>query len=396
MEQNNVKFKDLPLSLPEPAWGSNLARVIVELEKLRVKKLGGTVPPYVFFQLKEIFQWMESLGSARIEGNHTTLAEFVERIIDQVPQNTKEEKLREIFNIDRAIDFIDENIKDGTKISRAHLSEIHKIIVDGLTPPPQGEGSLHPGDLRKVPIIVQGSTTIFPDQIQVPGYLDELLNFVNTPVDLQNDLLVTALAHHRMTWVHPFDNGNGRMVRMFTYAMLIKQDFQVKAGRILNPTAIFCMDRERYYEMLALADTGEKEKVLAWCEYVLSGLKDEIEKIDRLLDSEYVFSTILLPSLSRALNQKLITEREYDILKALIQSKDMTMKSADLEKVIGQESPVQRSRIIKKLREKRMLQSLSENGRIYTIGFNNNYLLRSVIETLKINGFVPQSLNENN
>lgn len=396
MEQNNVKFKDLPLSLPEPAWGSNLARVIVELEKLRVKKLGGTVPPYVFFQLKEIFQWMESLGSARIEGNHTTLAEFVERIIDQVPQNTKEEKLREIFNIDRAIDFIDENIKDGTKISRAHLSEIHKIIVDGLTPPPQGEGSLHPGDLRKVPIIVQGSTTVFPDQIQVPGYLDELLNFVNTPVDLQNDLLVTALAHHRMTWVHPFDNGNGRMVRMFTYAMLIKQDFQVKAGRILNPTAIFCMDRDKYYEMLAHADTGEKEKVLAWCEYVLSGLKKEIEKIDRLLDSEYVFSTILLPSLARALNQKLITEREYDILKALIQSEDMTMKSADLEKVIGQESPVQRSRIIKKLREKRMLQPLSENGRIYTIGFNNNYLLRSVIEALKINGFVPQSLNENN
>lgn len=396
MKQDDVKFKDLPLVLPEPTWGSGLARVIVELEKLRVKKLGGTVPPYIFFQLKEIFQWMESLGSARIEGNHTTLAEFVEKIIDQVPKNTKEEKLREIFNIDRAIDFIDTNIKNGTKITRAHLSEIHKIIVEGLTPPPEGEGSLRPGDLRKEPVSIAGSSIVILDPIHVPGYLDELLNFVNTPVDLQNDLLVTALAHHRMTWVHPFDNGNGRMVRMFTYAMLIKQDFQVKAGRILNPTAIFCMDREKYYEMLALADTGEKEKVLEWCEYVLSGLKDEIEKIDRLLDSEYVFSTILLPSLARALSQKLITDREYEILKALIQSKDMTMKSADLEKVIGQESPVQRSRIIRKLREKRMLQPLSKNGRIYTIGFNNNYLLRSVILTLEMNGFIPPSLNRNN
>lgn len=395
METEKAKFIDIPLTLPEPAWGSDLARIVVELEKLRVKRLGGTVPPYIFFQLKEIFQWMESLGSARIEGNRTTLAEFVEKIIDQVPQNTKEEKLREIFNIDRAIGFIDANIKNGTKISRAHLSEIHKFIVDGLTPPPHGEGSLHPGDLRKIPISVKGSPTVFPDPIQVPGYLEELLNFVNTPVDLQNDLLVTALAHHRMTWVHPFDNGNGRMVRMFTYAMLIKQDFQVKAGRILNPTAIFCMDREKYYEMLALADTGEKEKVLAWCTYVLSGLKDEIEKIDRLLDSAYVFEVILLPSLARALSQKLITDREYEILKALIQTKDMTMKSADLEKVIGQESPVQRSRIIKKLREKRMLQPLSENGRIYTIGFNNNYLLRSIILTLESNGFIPASLNKN-
>ncbi len=396
MSNENVTFIDIPLILPEPSWGSNLARIIVELEKLRVKRLGGAVPPYIFFQLKEIFQWMESLGSVRIEGNRTTLAEFVEKIIDQVPKDTTEEKLREIFNIDRAIEFIDAQIKNGTKITRAHLSEIHKIIVDGLTPPPDGEGSKYPGQLRKTPVSIKGATVVLPDPIQVPTYLEELLGFVNTPVDLQNDLLVTALAHHRMTWVHPFDNGNGRMVRMFTYAMLIKQNFQVKAGRILNPTAIFCMDRQKYYDMLALADTGKTEHVLAWCEYVLGGLKDEIEKIDRLLNIHYVVEKILLPSITDALEKKMITDREYEILKAVIRSKKMTIKSADLEKVIGQESSVQRSRIIRKLLDKKMLQSINENGRIYTIGFNNNYLLRSVITSLEKNGFIPQSLNKNN
>ncbi len=395
MKQEDVKFNELPLVLYEPSWGSDLARVIVELEKLRVKRLVGTVPPDVFFQLKEIFQWMESLGSARIEGNHTTLAEFVEKIIEEVPKNTKEEKLREIFNIDRAIEFIDSNIKNGTKITRAHLSEIHKIIVDGLTPPPIGEGSHRPGELRNVPVSIKGSPVTLPEPIRVPDFLEELLDFINTPVDLQNDLLVTALAHHRMTWVHPFDNGNGRMVRMFTYAMLIKQDFKVKAGRILNPTAIFCMDRERYYSMLALADTGEKDNVLAWCTYVLGGLKEEIEKIDRLLDAKYVIDTILVPALDEALEKKMIIDREYDILKALVRSKDMTIKSADLEKIIGQESSVQRSRIIKKLIDKKMLKPLTEKGRVYTIGFNNNYLLRSVITSLEKNGFIPQSLITN-
>lgn len=393
MKKESVKFNELPLMLYEPAWGSDLARIIVELEKLRVKKLIGTIPPYIFFQLKEIFQWMESLGSARIEGNHTTLAEFVEKIIEEVPKNTKEEKLREIFNIDRAIEFIDTNIKNGTKITRAHLSEIHKIIVDGLTPPPQGEGSHRPGDLRNVPVSIKGSDIVLPEPLRVPEFLQELLDFVNTPVDLQNDLLVTALAHHRMTWVHPFDNGNGRMVRMFTYAMLIKQDFQVKTGRILNPTAIFCMDREKYYKMLSLADTGEKENVLAWCTYVLGGLKEEIEKIDRLLDAKYVIEAILVPALDEASEKRMITSREYDILKALVRMKDMTIKSADLEEIIGQESPVQRSRIIKKLIDKKMLQPLTEGGRVYTIGFNNNYLLRSVIALLEKNGFIPGSLN---
>lgn len=393
MEKQNVKFKDIPLILPQPSWGSELASVIVELEKLRVKRLVGTVPPYIFFQLKEIFQWMESLGSARIEGNRTTLAEFVEKIIDQIPKNTTEEKLREIFNIDRAIAFIDETILSGTTITRAHLSEIHKIIVDGLVPPPEGEGSHNPGDLRKVPVQIKGSNTVLPDPILVPSYIEDLLQFINTPVELQNDLLVTAVAHHRMTWVHPFDNGNGRMVRMFTYAMLIKQDFQVKTGRILNPTAIFCMDREKYYEMLSLADSGEQVDLLEWCTYVLGGLKREIEKIDKLLDAKYVIDVILLPALTEALEKKMITDREHEILKALVRSGDMTIKSSDLEKVIGQESPVQRSRIIRKLLDKKMLQPIQENGRIYTIGFNNNYLLRSVIRALEQNGFIPSSLN---
>ena len=79
---NNAKFKEIPLKLYDPMWGSKLANTIIELEKLRVKKLGGPVPPEIFFQLKNIFQLFESLGSARIEGNNTTLSEFVEKIID--------------------------------------------------------------------------------------------------------------------------------------------------------------------------------------------------------------------------------------------------------------------------------------------------------------------------
>ena len=40
--------------LYDPKYGSKLTNTILELEKLRVKKLGGPVPPYIFFQLKNI------------------------------------------------------------------------------------------------------------------------------------------------------------------------------------------------------------------------------------------------------------------------------------------------------------------------------------------------------
>ena len=388
------KFKEIPLKLYKPEWDSALASTVVELERLRVKRLGGPVPPYIFFQLKELFHWLESLGSTRIEGNRTTLAEFVEKVIEKIPKDTKEEQLREIFNVDRAIDFIEKNIQEGTEITRAHISEIHKTIVDGLTPPSKkGEGSDYPGQLRPINVTIQKSDLVLPDTVKVPEYFEELLNFVNTKRDQKDDLLVTALAHHRMTWIHPFDNGNGRMVRMFTYALLIKQGFQVQTGRILNPTAIFCMNRDKYNEMLSEADTGEPGKILAWCDYVLAGLKEEIEKIDHLLDRKFTTEKVLLPALDFALDRKQITQREHNILQALVRKDDMTLRSADLDTVIGEESPVQRSRIIRKLREKGMLHPLKEDGRIYTIGFINNYLLRGVIKSLEDNSFVPKSLN---
>jgi len=390
---NNNSFREIPLRLYDPSWGSPLAGVIIELEKLRVKKLGGPVPPHIFFQLKDIFQIFESLGSARIEGNNTTLTEFVERIIENPSKTAIDEKLEEIFNIERAIDFIEKEVTKKTIFNRALISEIHKTLVKGLTPPPSGEGSRYPGELRPINVSIAGSAHQPPHHAKVPEYLDELMAFVNDQTSSQYHLLATALAHHRMAWIHPFDNGNGRLIRMFTYALLIKQGFQVKSGRILNPTAIFCMDRDKYYEMLALADSGEADNVLAWCFYVLDGLKTEIEKIDKLLDLSYMTTNILIPSLTFALEREHITQREFSILYAVVAGQKMIIKSADLERIIGKESSVQRSRIIKKLKEKQMLMPLKENGRIYTIGFANNYLLRGVTHVLRENGFIPASLD---
>jgi len=390
---NNKQFKEIPLKIYEPKWSSKLANTIIALEKLRVKKIGGPVPPYIFFQLKNIFQMLESLGSARIEGNHTTLAEFVEKIIEDPSKKGKDEQMKEIFNIEKAINFIESNVESKTKIDRALISEIHKILTNDLIPPPGGEGSKYPGQFRPINVVIAHSKHVPPEATKVPEFFDELMTFINQPLGEQYHLLAVALSHHRMAWIHPFDNCNGRLIRMFTYALLIKQGFKVKSGRILNPTAIFCMDRNKYYDKLALADSGEEEKVLDWCLYVLDGLRNEIEKIDKLLDISYITNNVLIPVLNFALEKEHITKREYEILVALVKSEKMSIKSADLEKMIGQESSVQRSRILKKLKDKHMLIPLTEKGRVYTIGFANNYLLRGIMYILEKNNFIPQSLN---
>jgi Fic family protein len=395
-ENSTPTFKDIPLVLPVPKWNSELAKAIVELEQLRVKHLGGPVPPHVFFQLKIIFQMMESLGSAHIEGNRTTLAEFVEKIIEGSDRISTDEKIKEIKNVEDAILYVEKNVRTGSPITRALISDVHKIIVDGLTPPPKGEGSHTPGYLRNIDVIITKSTHKPPEHITVASYFDELLEFVNKPVDSHNDLLLTAIAHHRMTWIHPFDNGNGRLVRVFTYALLIKQGFKVQTGRILNPTAIFCLNRDRYTTMLRGADTGEDQTALDWCSYVLDGLRREIEKIDNLLDRNFLNTHVLKPTLSFALERKQITDREFKILSFIIEKMDMTIKSSDIDRILETKlSSVARSRIIKALRDKEMLVPLKEDGRIYTMGFVNNYLLRGVFKALEQEGFVPASLNKN-
>ena len=402
MDKNNC-LGDVPLSVIKPDWNShsNLVNTIIELEQLRVRVLGGTTPPHIFFQLKEVFHKLESLGSSRIEGNRTTLAELIEKITDEDFERSvgQDEKLQEIVNIEKAIQFVEEVVAEGTKITRIHLSDIHKIITHNLTPPQRvrgGEGSMTPGEFRTNKVEILNSQLCPPDHTQVPSYMEELLDFVNHDVDNKDRLLRVAIAHHRFTWIHPFDNGNGRLVRAFTYALLIAYGFRVKDGHILNPAAIFCMDREKYYDMLELADSGKEDDILAWCEYVLEGLVEEIRKIDKLSDYIYLRDTILLPALADVFEHKLITEDEYSILLYSIRNSNFSLKAKDVQGVLeGTYSPASISIKIRQMREKGLLRSGKKGGRIYSVSFMNKYLLRGVITALEKNGFAPGLSGDN-
>lgn len=113
------------LKLIKPSFDSNVTDLIIELEKLRDRKLTGSTPPSIFFQLKSIFHTLESIGSSRIEGNNTTLAEYIEtKINSEIAQG---ENIKEIKNIEKAMEFVEENI-EHYGINRMFLSEIHKLV----------------------------------------------------------------------------------------------------------------------------------------------------------------------------------------------------------------------------------------------------------------------------
>jgi len=138
---------------------------------------------------------------------------------------------------------------------------------------------------------------------------------------------------------------------------------------------------------LSEADTGLDKGTLIWCDYVLKGLKDEIEKIDRLLDYDYLKKEILLPAIGFSLERKVITDIESTILKRAV-AKPLIQASDIKDLFAGQDNAII-SRQIRKLIDKKMLAPEKEGARKYLIRFNNNYLLRGIITLLGEKGFLP-------
>lgn len=383
---NKAIFKHYDLKLVSPAFDSTLTSLSMDLNHLRKKRLGGTTHQEVFFELKGIFHTLESIASARIEGNQTTIAEYME--IKSDPTIKKTERVLEIDNIEKTINFIEDAITNqNMTIDRGFVCKIHKMVVDGLTPSPNGEGDRTPGEYRTDEVEIGSSLHRPPMALDVLSYMIELLDFINKDDPSQYDLIKTAITHHRFTWIHPFRNGNGRTVRLLTYAMLVKQGFNVNVGRILNPTAVFSIDRDNYNRQLSLADEGSEPSTEKWCEYVLHGLKQEIEKIDKLLDHEYLSKNILTPTIQLAVERQHITADEGKILTRA--SNARTIRTGDIRDLFPKKNDSQLSIVIRNLKEKNMLTTVKGKSRYYRIKLDNPYLIRSLMITLGNAGFLP-------
>lgn len=379
-------FSHHDLALLNPTFDSPLVDVVTELEHLRRLQLQGTTPAQVFFQLKTIFHMLESLGSARIEGNHTTLADYVESKLDGA-SHADSDQLREMENIEAAMAYVEQSFHPGDELTEHFIRELHALTVQQL----EREGDATPGAYRRSAVRIAQSEHLPPEFIQVPQYMQELVAFINEKHNQKYDLIKVALAHHRFGWIHPFGNGNGRVVRLLTYTLLIKYGFNVKVGgRVLNPTAVFCNDRDRYYAMLARADAGSEQGREEWCIYVLQGILEELRKVDRLTDFEYLSAKILAPTLAHARERMLITTLEEAVLR--VTAKKGVAKAADLAVAMPGLSAPQRTYQIRKLVERKMLQPVAPGARQYTIGFSNSFLMRGIILALSEEGFIPQTL----
>ena len=163
---------------------------------------------------------------------------------------------------EEAIDFVYQYIRDGHPLTSSFIRQLHQLLTrhqDTYTAIDQFgnrfEALLDRGGYKKLPnnpTRQDGSVHEYCPPEQGDSEIDNLLYYYNElqhTRDVYHPMLTGAWLHHAFTQIHPFQDGNGRVVRALLTWHLVKENYL--------PIVISRDDRERYIETLELADGGD-------------------------------------------------------------------------------------------------------------------------------------------
>ena len=122
-------------------------------------------------------------------------------------------------------EWIDGGGIEGRAATAASLMEIHRRFCERLPeellrveePDTRERLRVDPGALRERHVQVDGHIPVSPGA--VPRFLDRF-EAVYSNLGKADTILASAAAHHRLLWIHPFLDGNGRVARLLSHAML--------------------------------------------------------------------------------------------------------------------------------------------------------------------------------
>jgi len=199
----------------------------------------------VLRKIREYFQIEMTYNSNAIEGNTLTLKETAWVIQEGITIKGKPLKDHlEAKNQKEALDFLYELIdsKKQNTISERLIREIHHLIVK------ESDTDIA-GKYREGNVIITGADHTPPEGFNVPSEMQSLIKWINTNKAKIHPVELAAIVHHKLVYIHPFWDGNGRISRIIMNVFIMQAGF---------PMAIILKnDRKRYYRVLSEADKGD-------------------------------------------------------------------------------------------------------------------------------------------
>jgi len=204
-----------------------------ELDRLR------PLPDEVVKRLRRNMEVEFAYNSNAIEGNTLTLRETQLVIREGITVSGKSlSEHLEARHHPRAIEYVESLAK--SELTEAAVLGIHRLVFDGVLE--------NAGHYRNSQVYIEGSDHVPPPAFEVPVRVAQLLDWLTRNPNELRPIELAAIFHHRLVSVHPFDDGNGRVVRLLMNLVLTRHGYPL--------TVVKKVDRRRYYDTLRKADNG--------------------------------------------------------------------------------------------------------------------------------------------
>ena len=104
------------------------------------------------------------------------------------------------------------------------------------------------------------------DWHMIPVELKKLCDDVSYQLEHQSfsDDEIAIRMHHRLVWIHPFPNGNGRHARLLADLFIMQRNHPRFSWGMNQDLYKATEIRKRYIEALRLADNGDYAKLIAF------------------------------------------------------------------------------------------------------------------------------------
>jgi Fic family protein len=215
---------------------NSVAEKKIELDSLR------PIPTMALERIKSEISLEWTYNSNAIEGNTLSLNETKLVLEEGITIGGKSLKEHfEVINHQKAIGYLMDLAKETTEIRAIDLLNIHALVMKNID-------ENFAGRLRNGMVRIGGASFTPPAPPFLSDMIDELIVFVNqNPLGL-DPISLSAVFHHRMVYIHPFFDGNGRTTRLCMNLLLIRAGYP--------PAIILKNDRKKYYSALGMADRG--------------------------------------------------------------------------------------------------------------------------------------------
>jgi Fic family protein len=304
--------------------------------------------PYWKQRLIEIVENENASSAVSIDKKITNQWTF-KPTLDRLSKIFPPEKIAEYKYYRIALESIPRLFKSNMPLDSQLVKEIHKICM-GL----DKHAEYRRGKRKFTKYMIEDNIEktmqieIQTSAGEIEKKLEDLLAWLNENLSILNPVILCGIFHIKFAEIHPFDDGNGRVIRIFEKGIL---NLRNEDCRFLMLEDYYLRNRETYYHFID--ETIGKKNLTAWLDFYATGMEFAASQATKIL---YFLSggTIDLE------NKKIIhlTDRETDLVE--IFNEVGQASAAEIGKRIGI-TRQSANALIKGLLQKELLTTVGAN-----------------------------------